>query len=759
MELKNIITKLNTNKETKKETFLALEISYEAVKSAVWTVEEEKTVVLKTGSIEEWEEKNEDKSLINAVDVSITNASEGIEPEPNKVIFGLPEGWVRGEKISESKKEILKELCSKLELQPLGFVVALEALVAYLKKKEGAPVSAIFINLSETQSAISLVRLGKIKGSQIVGRSDDLAADIREGLARFGHLDDLPTRMILFNGLVDFEEAKQQLISFDWQEQLPFLHFPKVETLEVSVLIKAVAIAGGAEVAKSLGFEIKEEDKKEKEEGKEKEEKEEKEEEKEKEEKEEEEEIKVVATDLGFAQDKDITEVEPAKKEKEKPSITAPFLKDKERIERLGKVGRIEKKSFLADIPGKLVNFSAFFKKIPFRLPKFPTKKGPFLIILSIVFLILFSLAGLAFYWYVPKATVTLYFEPKVLEEELEIIIDAQAEEVDKDRGIIPGSLKEIEVEGSKTTGTTGEKLVGDKAKGEVIVYNKTDLAKTFSKETILIGPDKLSFSLDEEVKVASKSAQETVEGEQVTYGKATVSITAVSIGAEANLSSGTQLSFKEYPSSLYSAKTENGLSGGSSRQIKAVAEEDQSSLLEDLTVELKTKAQQDLKIQISSTEEVLEREIDSEILNQKFSAQEDEEVDNLSLDLRIKFTFLAYQKEKFEELLKERFSDNIPSDFVFESKIYEIDIKDISFEDDKAEIEAIVEANLLPQLDIEEIKKNLKGRYPEVTESYLESLANFSRADIKISPRLPAKLRTLPRLIKNIKVEIKIEE
>ncbi|MFC1711901.1 hypothetical protein ACFLZ1_04970, partial [Patescibacteria group bacterium] len=259
MELKNIFSKLNTAKDEKREMFLALEISSEIIKSAVWTIEDGKTTVLKVGSVEEWN-SDEENTLVTAVDKSVSNVFDGLEVEPNKIIFGLPENWVEGSDIIEEKKKILGTLCKKLEFKPIGFVVTLEALTTYLKEKEGTPVSSIFIHLTETQIIVSLVKLGKIIGSKKVGRSEDLAADVREGLARFEKLDELPSRMILYNGVADFEEAKQQLMSFDWLESLPFLHFPKVKTLEVATPVKAVAIAGGAEAAKSLGFEIKEEE-------------------------------------------------------------------------------------------------------------------------------------------------------------------------------------------------------------------------------------------------------------------------------------------------------------------------------------------------------------------------------------------------------------------------------------------------------------------------------------------------------------------
>lgn len=743
MKLKTILSKFNTSQEINQEPFLALEISTETVKSAVWTVEQEKTVLLKTGSIEEWEEENEE-SLVTAADASITNTCEGITPEPTKVIFGLPENWTKGEEITEKKKELLKTLCTKLELKPLGFVVTLEALISFLKEKEGTPISAIFIGLSETQSIISLVRLGKIKGTQVVGRSDDLAADVREGLVRFGKLGDLPSRMILFDGVADFEEAKQQLISFDWQEHLPFLHFPKVDSLDVLTPVKAVVIAGGAEVAKSLGFEIKGEKKEPRDFVTNEENRKEIEEEKE----------GLAAADLGFFQDQDIEQVKETRLEKvaelpqegEKKTPFKPVLKQQEK----------EKAKFsLGKIFHKIAGFFTIFRKIPFRFPPFLTRRGPVLIILPIILFSLFLAAGLAFYWYIPRATVNLYLKAKVLEKEFDLIIDSHTSSVDKDKGIIPGDLKEVEVSGQKTKETTGEKIVGDKAKGEVIIYNKTEVAKIFPQNTVLIGPDKLAFVLEEETMVASSSASE----EGITYGKAKAAVIASSIGTESNLAADTQFSIKDYPSSSYSAKTEQGFSGGTSRQVRAVSKEDKSLLLKELTDELRTQAQKEIVKQVSSNEEFLDQEAKMDILTQKFSADEDEEVDKLTLDLKIKFVFLSYKKENLKQFLEKKVADNIPSDYLPDYEGSQIEVKKIDFGEKETKLKALIKLNLLPQLNLEEIKANLKGRYPEVIQDYLESLPNFSRADIKITPPLPVKLRTLPRLSKNITIEIKIEK
>src|SRR3972149_4363417 len=217
MEFKNLLGKLNQGGEAAKQ-FLALEISAETVKTAVWQVVDEKTSIVRTGSIEEWQDDSAEE-LVTAADASLTKALEGIPKEPEEVIFGLPESWVGKEGIAEGRKSYLQTIFKKLGLKPVGFVVTTEALAHYLRTIEGGPPSAILLALSETEVAVTVVRLGTIVGTQTVGRSEDLSKDVEEGLSRFGSLDNnLPSRMLLYDGTGDLEAAKQVLLSYDWQE-------------------------------------------------------------------------------------------------------------------------------------------------------------------------------------------------------------------------------------------------------------------------------------------------------------------------------------------------------------------------------------------------------------------------------------------------------------------------------------------------------------------------------------------------------------
>lgn len=717
MELKNLLTKFKA-KENLPENFFALEINEDLVKSAVWAVVDGHTKLIKVGPSQTWNGQDQ-AQLLTAVDQSISQASENLKPEPQGVIFGLPESWLDAENINPGKKALLKFICQELTLKPLGFVATNTAVIQALKIDEGSPPSAIFIELRGSDLTLSLVKLGKVVGSEIVGRSDDLGKDVEEGLSRFKNIDTLPARMLLYDGDSDFEEDKQQLISYDWEEKLPFIHFPKVESLPAETSIKAIALSGGSEVAKSLGFEIKAQNKP----------------------------VEPVestaepdAASLGFVTNQDAAAQEP-----ELEPVSEPEAEFK--AESKTKSFKINLDKLIQLIKSGMQNLTShlrIFQKTPF-----------FLTIIIVGFFLIFSLL-FSVYWFLPKAQVVIYMEPKTISEEISLIIDSKANEVKIEAGIIPGEIVNISVEGEKSIPTTGNNLIGDPAQGDISIYNKTAQTKIFPADTVLIGPDNLTFVLDEETTVASRSATEDSDGViTITPGKADAKITAKSIGPEGNLSSGSKLAFKQFSEDDYYAKT-SGLSGGTAREVKAVAVADQTELLNSLIAELQQQAETELGNQLGLDKALVELESNDQNITKNYNHKVGEEAENLKLTAKLEYNALAYNKTDINQVLSESIKPKIPENFILGSG-FETKIAPASLEDSgQAKLSIELQAVLVPKIDFVEIKQNLKGRYPDLVNAYLATLPSFVRAEITITPNLPEKLKTLPHSAKNIFIEIK---
>lgn len=712
MELKNLFSKFTPGEE-KKEHFLALEIDQRYVWVAVWQAQEGVKIV-SLGSKKKWDGKTLE-SLTAASDASIASALEKLPEEPNKVVFGLPETWVSGKRIVSPRLADLKSLCQKLDLKPLGFVVTTEAIIQYLKILEGMLPSAILIHVGKEEILLTLVKMGKNLGTQVIGRSDNFADDVYEGIARFGKEEPFPSRILLYD--TDLENERQTLLSCEWEKSL-FLHFPKVEILEEEISIKAVAIGGGGEIAESLGL------KKE-----------------------------ISAKDFGFVQEKDVME-----------EITGEEIKSEEAKEDI--------KEFIGEKPEKLKKKIVLPKLPRFRLPKIKIKiphfqlpklslKKRFPLVIGVVGLFLFVLGGLAtaFWWYYPKAQVTVFVEAKSLEKEVEVGIDPSLTLVDFDNKKIPGEIVEAKVKESKEGNATGEKLVGDKARGEVDIYNFTTSTKSFERGGVIVGPDNLEFSLDVDITVASASSTWSEDWEKViTPGKTKVAVTSSKIGPEYNLASGSEFDVKGFSSSSYRARNEKAFSGGTSRKVKVVSAKDQEELLAGLTAELETKIKEELEKIAPQEKKILEEGILTSITSREFDKAVGAETETLRLDLEMKAKTLSYSESDLESLLGNVILDSIPSDFILKKMETETEGGEIK-EEGNAVFKAHLNARLVPDLDLEEIKKNLTGKYPAVGEEYLRSLPSFVRAKITINPNLPPRLRVFPRFAKNIDIKIEIKE
>lgn len=670
----NLLTKFNQAKSPPPEQFLALSLGSETVHSAVWQIDKGDPRIVSLGSIEEW--NGDETKLIAAADTSLSTALEPIEKEPDKIIFGLPESFVVDDKIAPERQTLLKDLSEKLTLKPIGFVVITEAIIHWLKTKEGTPATTILLELSETEVIVTLVKVGKSLGSKTVGRSEDLGADVEEGLARFAQTDTLPSRMIVYDGHLDLESARQTLLSYPWQDKLPFLHFPKIELLDKDVVIRAISLAGGndSNLTNTTALEPPPSP-------------------------------PPTAADIGFSNTDVITPPSPLPQ---------------------------------SHFPSKLSNL---VHQARLRITALKLKRLPLISAGVVALLTIMIISATVAYWTLPQANITLYLTPKIISQTLQFTVDA-GRDTDKDKKRLHGNRIELEVEDSLQKDTTGESEVGDKATGEITLYNKTSSSKKLSSGTILLGPSSLQFSLDKDVTIASQSATDT----GITFGKTVASVTSAQVGNDSNLSADTPLTLKGFDPGTYSAKTNIAFTGGSSRTVRAVSKFDHESLLEELTNKLTIQALDTLNTQTESDQTIIDKSPQTEIVSKKYTKAIGEEADTVSLTMKLRVTTLKFDTTELLALTQSQSASD------------QVDIKfeDVDYEDNQAAVTATINKKLIPEINTNEIIGNLRGKYPQDTESYLKSLPNFAKVEIEFSPKLPKKLATFPKRAQNIHLVIK---
>ncbi|MEK7565772.1 MAG: hypothetical protein AAB506_01875 [Patescibacteria group bacterium] len=235
------------------KSYVALKISLKNLTVALWQIADGKVSVGKMQTTD----LSDIKDLLPAADKAISEVTAGLIPEPKEILFGLPADWVSEGKIIEPYTGDLKKLCQELDFSPLGFVTIPEAIINYLKEAESAPLTAILVGMESGKLFVTVIRAGNNLGTQVVEtfENENPNESLEKALKQFHGAEILPSRILIYDGRIDLEKLREQILTFPWTQKLPFLHFPKVEILDTESVAKAVAIAGGTELGGKMADE------------------------------------------------------------------------------------------------------------------------------------------------------------------------------------------------------------------------------------------------------------------------------------------------------------------------------------------------------------------------------------------------------------------------------------------------------------------------------------------------------------------------
>lgn len=784
--------------------YYAVEISDEMVKVAVWQLDEGVVSVIRTSEIIQINGSKMDDYL-QAVDMAISTTMIDGETDPKEVLYGLPPEWVDEHGVVAARRSLLKYISEKMQLKPIGFVMIIDALIEYLRIKQSTPPSAIFIRFRKQVLDISLVTLGKIVQSESVGRSNDINADIKEGLMRLKNKGQLPSRIILFDGYLNFADITQQLMVVAWEKEFPFGHVPEIESLAYDITVEAVAVAAGKEAVKKTdskieqqpttkeplqissqpippvqtgdetslpeGFAVginKEEESTQK---------------------------TLHATDIlaagnvpGQNIDSNTLAVQTLKKEDQSLTIVAS---DGEGLDTNIESNTKLKISWTAKL--KHIINSIPLTKIFHRSPSVPKldetdsnvdnqivdteniikrKFSWWVWIIGILLILIFlGSSGVWAYINLPKADVRVGIKSQTIEQEVSMSLVKDLEQMDETNLLIPAKLVEASASGSQTVPTTGSKRIGKTASGKITIYNKTNKDKNFNKGTILVGPGNLRYLLDGDVKVASSSTKMSSDNSEIkTYGEVQINISGGDIGEEYNQQAGKEFSFKDYGSDDFSAKSTEAITGGESTEQKAVAKNDLTNAKDLLTQTLEAQATQDLNKNLGNGLIVIDKTQSSQLDKINYDKKSGEASEEITANGAILMSALAVNKNDFDRILLKALNGKIPANYQITAaglqsqitSVTEIESetnagKNKKNETQKYSVTVKAQIRILPKLDFTQIKQTLRTKNIQVANDYLKTLPGYDNHSLSISPKLPEFLNMMPS--KTERISITIEE
>lgn len=366
------------------------------------------------------------------------------------------------------------------------------------------------------------------------------------------------------------------------------------------------------------------------------------------------------------------------------------------------------------------------------KIPNFDKFRKKTFIIIGVVILLIIA-------WYfavfvMPKATITITTNTENFPANFEFTASETANTVSVENNTIPANIAVKEVDETETSGATGTKDVGTKAKGTVTIRNCSDTAVTVKSGT---GVSSNNQTFITQSALALGSGNFDSGGDCKTSGThvGAVSVVAQNNGSDYNLSSGSTYTISGFSSSV--SGTGSAMTGGSSKTIKVVTNADVSAAKDKLDInEEQIKA--DLKQSLENDGYfVIENSFEKKNENTKSTPAVGQEASEVSVQYTADFRMVGVKKDDLKKLIEENIKDQIDTE---KQMIQNDGIDGASYEITKSGDNTLVvsydgQVGVGPDINIEQLKQDVAGKKSGETESLVFELPGVEEVNVKYSP------------------------
>ncbi len=641
----------------------------------------------------EWLSDNPD-SFLHSVDISLSAAAEKaqLEPkqEPESSAFILPPSWIGNDgKIFANYLKLLESLCHSLELKPLGFISNDEAFIESVNKNDSFPPSFILVYLGKKEFSLSLVYLGEVKKRLSQNLINDFSPeDLENALLTIQMESALPPRILIFGnlspGIID------DLKNYSWVGKKnieTFLHLPEVTAFEPEELFSLYSQTVSSQISNNLV------------------------------------ETKLETPSAPSNEEENLVETENIFPETEVSSEELGF----------SEITNSDSIVLPPSPPPKKNNLSLPKISLPkFKLPHFnfnlwwllPLAFSPLLILIP---------------YFLIKAEITINFNPIEINKDFNLSLDSTATSVSST--LLPADKKTIDLNFSESLSTTGQKETGDKAKGEITIFNKVDKIQNISKGTVMTDNSNKKYELLTSVQVPASSFN--LGSGTITMGQTKANAIASDIGSEFNLSKDTLLNFKDDANLL--AKVNEAFSGGSRRQIRVVSADDKNKLSQSVEAALGTQISQKINSD-SSYRDLLKETLFVDKKQLIFSREIGEEAETLEVNANLTISLLQINPQQKDTIVKTLLAGD--QDFlqsVVSSSDFTFSFASTKTTSQKSTGKLTVIGKTLPKIDTDRLRALLVGKDFSKAERIIDSQPLVYGREIKIIPSVFSLLKRLP--------------
>ena len=151
-----------------------------------------------------------------------------------------------------------------------------------------------------------------------------------------------------------------------------------------------------------------------------------------------------------------------------------------------------------------------------------------------------------------------------------------------------------------------------------------------------------------------------------------------------------------------------------------------------------------------------MEEALNETITKTSYSKSVNDQAPEFSLTLNARYKGTAYSENDLRTIVSKLVQTNVPENFALNLADTETQSDVMKLEkDNKLVFQAKFRAKLMPKLDIEKIKMQIKGKTPSEVAEIVRQYESVIGSEVRTSSTLPASLQRLPILSKNISIEV----
>lgn len=638
--------------------------------------------LLALGPETEWLPDNPD-SFLHSVDISLSAAAEKAQLEPDQEpefsAFILPPSWIGNDgKIFPEYLKLLENLCHSLKLKPLGFISNDEAFIESVNKNDSFPPSFILVCLGKKEFSLSLVYLGEVKKRLSQTLVNDFSPEDLENALLTIQMDlALPPKILIYGSLGP--SIIDDLKNYSWIGK---------KNIETFLHLPDVNAFEAEELFNLYS--------------------------------------QTVSSQIGTNLVESKLENAPIQLVEEEEKIvetTVPSSPVEVAPQELGFSEPTESKA-------KLKLSLPIFSLPKFKLPNFnfwflfPLALSPLLILIP---------------YFLIKAEITINFDPIEINKTFDLSLDSTA--TSASTTLLPVDKKTLDINFTQSLSTTGQKETGDKAKGEITIFNKDDKIQNISKGTVMTDNSGKKYELLTSIQVPASSFN--LASGTITMGQTKANAIASDIGSEFNLNKDTLLSFKDDSNLL--AKVNEAFTGGSRRQIQVVSSDDKNELSKKVEASLEDQISQKIGGD-SSYQDLLKDTLFIDKKQLVFSREVGEEAQTLEVNANLTISLLQINSKQKDNIIRtllssdQNFLESVasPSDFSFSF----IATKTTS-QSSTGKLTLI--GKTLPKIEADKLRSLLAGKDFTKAQRIIESQPHVYDRNIQIIPSIFSFLKRLP--------------